>query len=134
MRMCTASPDNRVCFAVFVLGYNLQDCLITKCKALQSPRNLRATRRCADAALSCFSTGKLSSTQSTPSSKLEDKMFGIAAAFALLGMNSLVVASGELKASPFMTATQIRDQFDDKDFVFDFNPLIDVDEIKENGG
>lgn len=62
-------------------------------------------------------------------------MFGVAATFALLGLNSLVAATGKFANDlDFLTAVMVRDMFEDKDFVFDFNPLIDVDEIDENGG
>ena len=59
-----------------------------------------------------------------------------AAALALLGSQYMVTATkyDELKANPFMTAVMVRDQFDDEDFVFDFNDLIDLDEIDELGG
>ena len=59
-----------------------------------------------------------------------------AAALVLLGGQYMVSATkyDELKASPFMTAVMVRDQFDDEDFVFDYNPLIDLEEIDELGG
>jgi oxalate decarboxylase/phosphoglucose isomerase-like protein (cupin superfamily) len=36
--------------------------------------------------------------------------------------------------SPFMTATMVRDMFDDEDFVFDFNPLMKANVVDELGG
>lgn len=61
----------------------------------------------------------------------------IALSTAAALLPSLACASGHdngLQASPFMSATQVRDQFDDADFVFDFNSLIDEETIKEVGG
>jgi hypothetical protein len=61
------------------------------------------------------------------------------AASALVAFPSLVSSlslksDDNLMVSPFMTATMVRDLFEDKDFVFDFNPLIDEDAIDEFGG
>ena len=61
-------------------------------------------------------------------------MFAVAAAFALLGLRSIVAASGVFEDLDFMTAVQVRELFDDEDFVFDYNPLINVDVIEELGG
>ena len=63
----------------------------------------------------------------------------IVAALALLGGHSMVSAlkpkyDDKLMASPFMTAVMVRDQFEDEEFVFDYNPIIDLEEIDELGG
>lgn len=58
------------------------------------------------------------------------------AASALVAFPSLVASfdKHDLKVSPFLTATQVRDMFEDKDFVFDFNPLMDPSVVDEFGG
>jgi hypothetical protein len=61
------------------------------------------------------------------------------AAFALVAFPAMVSSmtlqsESSPMVSPFMTATMVRDLFDDEAFVFDFNPLMDPEMVDELGG
>ena len=63
-------------------------------------------------------------------SKMFLKKAFVATTLILLGCSSRVNSTKDydkLMASPFMTAVMVRDQFEDEDFVFDYNPLIDLE-------